>query len=367
MSTQLQSLIAAGNFSWAYLIRLVASELLRRFSEGFLESFAYVYNHLHVPQTDVTLFSASNENIVHASARYFMEYQQMEQRVRLDLPTLADPNVRDLLQESELFARSFHGAGGFGLLSPFDIVHIIALCTEVVSQIWVLITLAGQTTQSGVLVVSLLATILPLIVPFFGFSRKHTDPLYTPREAVAAERQQKMRTLAYNDSYRPEILLFGLGPWILRTWAEARKITLSTEHLPFSRDSILSLSFIFDANLSDLFSALQNVCCVRFITQSCIELSHDAPKVPLIFMFQSSSASLGSITLHRSSVQSVVFAIGHLTTTVRMAFQSVFLMGAFCIAMKIQPRLHPKQESYVEYRPSPRGLQIDMKYVSPLK
>jgi len=183
----------------------------------------------------------------------------MEQRVRLDLPTLADPNVRDLLQESELFARSFHGGSGFGLLSPFDVVHIISLCMEVVSQIWVLITLTGQTTHSGVLLISVLATIFPLVFPCLGLSRKHADPLYTPREAFAAERQQKMRTLAYSDSHRQEILLFGLGPWILRTWAAARRVTLSTEQLAFSRDSILSPSFLLDINISDLFSTIQNV------------------------------------------------------------------------------------------------------------
>ena len=45
-----------------------------------------------------------------------MERRQLEQRLRLDLPTLADPEVRDLLQESDLFVRSFTGLGfGFGL------------------------------------------------------------------------------------------------------------------------------------------------------------------------------------------------------------------------------------------------------------
>jgi hypothetical protein len=285
----------------------------------------------------------------------------MEQRVRLDVPTLADPNVRDLLQESELFARSFHGAGGFGLLSPFDIVHVVSLCTEIISQVWVLVTLTRQITQSGALIVSLLATIIPLIIPYFGFFRKHTDPLYTPREACAVERQQKMRALAYSDTYRPEILLFGLGPWILRTWGDARKVTLATEQLTFSKSSILSLSFFFDVNFADLFSALQNVCLLSFVTQWCIVSL--CGQIPLVFLLRSSPASLGLIALHRNSMQSVVLAIGNLITTARMAFQSVFLMGAFCVAMKIQPRLHPAQEIYAEYRPLPKGIQIVVRWV----
>jgi len=46
-----------------------------------------------------------------------------------------------------------------------------------------------------------------------------------------------------------------------------------------------------------------------------------------------------------------------------MAFQSIFLMGAFCAAMKIQPRLHPEEEDYVEYRGFPRGAEIEVRYV----
>jgi ABC-type transport system involved in cytochrome bd biosynthesis fused ATPase/permease subunit len=41
-----------------------------------------------------------------------------------------------------------------------------------------------------------------------------------------------------------------------------------------------------------------------------------------------------------------------------MAFQGVFLMGAFSAAMKIQPCLKPLKENTVRYRPLPRGVQI---------
>ena len=181
----------------------------------------------------------------------------MELRVRLDLPALADPDVRNLLQESELFARSFYGGSGFGLLSPFGVVHIISLCLEVVSQICVLIVLTRQTPQYQVILISLLATLTPLVIPYLPFSQMHTDPLYTPKEARAAERQQKMRALVYNDSYRQEILLFGLGPWILRTWAAARRATHYNEkRIVFSREFIMSL---FNMNATDLLSTLQNV------------------------------------------------------------------------------------------------------------
>jgi hypothetical protein len=206
------------------------------------------------------MFSLSNETYVHSSARFFVEYQQMEQRVRLDLPTLADPVIRDLLQESELFVRSFNGMGGFGLLSPLDLVHIISLCTEVISHVWVVLSLTGGATHFGVLLFSALSALFPLLMSWFGIPQSHSESLYSPQEARAAERQERMRNLAYSDSHRPEIVLFGLGPWILKSWATARKIILDTEQpLPF-KDRSLSLSLLTNLNLSDLLFALQNVC-----------------------------------------------------------------------------------------------------------
>ena len=63
----------------------------------------------------------ANEDIIQSSARFVMEYRQMEQRVRMDAPTLADPHIRDLFHESDLFVRSFNGTANFGLFSPLDL------------------------------------------------------------------------------------------------------------------------------------------------------------------------------------------------------------------------------------------------------
>jgi ABC-type multidrug transport system fused ATPase/permease subunit len=46
-----------------------------------------------------------------------------------------------------------------------------------------------------------------------------------------------------------------------------------------------------------------------------------------------------------------------------MAFQGIFLMGAFCAAMKIQPRLHPDKKNYVQYQGHSRGAEIEVRYV----
>jgi hypothetical protein len=203
-------------------------------------------------------FRFSNENIVLGSARFFVEHQQLEHRVRLDIPTLADPVVRDLLQESDLFARSFNG-GGFGLLSPLDFVHVLSLTTEIMSHIWLVISLTRGATHFGVLLLSIFSAMLPLLLTRCNFSQRQSDPPYNATEARAAARHERMRNLAYSDAHRPEIALFGLGDWILKSWSSARKIVLASEQPHFLLDS----SFFARINLSDLLFALQNVSLVR--------------------------------------------------------------------------------------------------------
>jgi hypothetical protein len=200
-----------------------------------------------------SLSSSKNENIVLGSARFFVEYQQLENRVRLDIPTLADPAVRDLLQESDLFARSFSG-GGFGLLSPLDFVHILSLTIEIISHILLIISLTRGATHFGVLLLSIFSATLPFLITWCRFSLPETDPPYNVREVRAADRQERMRNLAYSDAHRAEVALFGLGEWILQSWSTARNIVLSSEQPQNLRDSLLSR-----LHLSDFSFALQNV------------------------------------------------------------------------------------------------------------
>ncbi|KAJ6627517.1 P-loop containing nucleoside triphosphate hydrolase protein [Mycena sp. CBHHK59/15] len=313
---ELQSLIISGNFTWSRLLNLVATELIRRIFESLLDSFA-----------------ASNETVVMDSAKFYVEYVQMEQRIRLDIPTLADPSVRDLLQESDLFARSFSGSG-FGLLSPLDFIHIISLATEIFSHLLLILSLTGGATHYGVLLLSIFSATLPLLVTWFGCSHPHSETLYSPREAHAADRQEKMRNLAYNEAHRPEIELFGLGEWILKTWASARKVVLDSEQSHYLRET----SLMSKLNFSDFLFALQNI--------------------PLVLLLQTSSTSLGSLTLYRSSIQSVILASRNLVATSRMVFQGIFLMSAFCAGTNLKPKLQPKAEDVVCYETSLRGASI---------
>ena len=201
-----------------------------------------------------TASRASNETVVTGSARLFIEYKQMEQRVRLDVPTLADPVVQSLLQESDLFVRSFTG-GGFGLLSPLDFIRIFSLLTEIVSHAFLIISLTRGLSHFGILFVSILSCMFPLFLSCFSYSREQMESQASAKEVRAADRQERLRNLAYNDVHRPEIALFGLGDWILKSWTNARKLAIMSEQLSHARNT----SIIDQFNLAELVCAMQNV------------------------------------------------------------------------------------------------------------
>lgn len=90
----------------------------------------------------------------------------------------------------------------------------------------------------------------------------------------------------------------------------------------------------------------------------------DASIGQLPFLLYSSSTSLGSLALYRNSVQSLMFSIRTLVTTVKMAFQSIFIMGAFFAAMAIEPRLSPRPDKRVKYESSGNGMKIEARCAS---
>ena len=203
------------------------------------------------------LFSrrTNNEHIVQSSARFLIEYRQMEKRLQLDVPSLSDPVTRDLFQESDLFVRSFSGMTSLGLLSPFDFVSMLTLTSEIISHLYVIYTLTSDFTHVWMLLFSIASAFLPFILPWFHSGHSHPDSLYTPQEAQAAEKQEKMRHLAHNDSHRPELLLFGLGPWILESWAQARKSLLGLEKPNIFRET----AFLGQVSLNEIMLAAQHV------------------------------------------------------------------------------------------------------------
>ncbi|KAI0347328.1 P-loop containing nucleoside triphosphate hydrolase protein [Trametopsis cervina] len=327
---ELQAVISSSHFSFARLCRLIATDVLRMAVESLIDSLA---NH--------------NADIVQNSARYVMEYQQMEQRLKMDIPTLEDPGVRDLLQESELFVRSFSGLSGFGLLSPLDFFRILTLLAELISHAVMLWSLTARGTHLWLLLFSVLSTILPLISSSWARTDSTTEDRRDAREARATARQNRMHGMAYSEVHRPEIVLFGLGPWVLQSWAKARRITLGLEHCQ---------GFAAENGLVGLFELLAQLDLAGIVTA--------LQNIPILIALQSSSNSLGSFSLYRSSVQSFFFTSRQLVQTLRMGFQGIFLMGAFCAAMEVQPQLQPPERSAIEYKCSGKGMKLELRNVS---
>ena len=153
----------------------------------------------------------------------------METRLRLDIPALATPEVQDLLNEADLFARSFSGIGGaLGLLSPFDLLRsLTTLGTEIAGHGYVLYSLLrgshedshGLTTGQWFLIASaLIPTAMSMLNWFWTWTVSYlgvgddldeaTDwhhTLYSPKEAETAESHERMRRLAYDESFKSEV------------------------------------------------------------------------------------------------------------------------------------------------------------------
>jgi hypothetical protein len=292
-----------------------------------------------------------------------IEYQQISVRARLDAPALADPNVRDLLQESDLFVGSFAGMGGFGLLSPLECVRCLATITELFAHLYILLSLTSSMTHIGILLLSLASSFLPFIDIFTWIGLRRTEyAFYSAAESKHSEKQLKMRNLAYGDTYRSEVLVFGLSSWIVDTWASARRAMLGIENdQPLEYPQLLG-SVVERINTAEMISVLQNVSLsIHFVFMN-RTLTHI--QLPLFLFFQTSTASLGSVALYRNSIHSLIFAVQSLTHTARTGFSSVFLMGAFSASMELQPKMKPTKGVEMPYMSAEKGgMKIQAKYV----
>lgn len=258
----------------------------RKFNIGYCSPL--IETHLHY---DISIFRSHNESIVHSSMRFHMEKRQLEQRLRLDLPTLSDPTIRDLLHESDLFVRSFMGLGfGFGLFSPLDLIRVMSSVAEIASQLFLLYSASGLSRTSissflafgsverttspqlfliGLLflpsILSLLASFIPSL-PLSSLVNGSTasEALYTPADAREAERAERMRSMAHGEPFRAEVILFGLGPWIIGSWSSARKRILGLESQTLDLSSYLGVWsalkwLLTQTNVSEIVILLQNV------------------------------------------------------------------------------------------------------------
>ncbi|CDO68722.1 hypothetical protein BN946_scf184652.g49 [Trametes cinnabarina] len=324
---EVQKSVLSGHFAVNQLMRRALMELLRMVGETALDGLA-----------------SSNENVVHASARFFVEHAQLEYRLRADLPTLSEATVRDLLQEADIFVRSFNGFSSFGLFSPLDGMRIVSLVSELLSHLWILSSLTFGATPLPVILVSVILSAMPCMLSWARNPTKTWGTRVDRLEARLAAKQDAMRHLAHSDAFRPEIMLFDLGPWILRSWARARKALLGLERRHDRAERDVFSKMISQLYLSGAFSAFEHI--------------------PVLLVLNNSTTSLGTFTMYRNALQSLFLTSGTLIHTLRMAFQSIFLMAAFSAARQLRPRLEPPAERVVPFRPALKGMAINIRDLS---
>lgn len=207
------------------------------------------------------MISQQNEAVVNSSAQFVVEYQQISLRARLDAPAFADPDTRDLIQESDLFVGSFAGFGGFGILSPLELVRGFALITELLAHLYILFTLTISVTHLGVLAFSLAMAFFPLvdILSRIGVHKAEDLHSYTAADSQHSEKQLKMRSLVYGEGYRSEVLLFGLSSWIVDSWASARRAALGLSSDHSAEEPNILQSILTSTRISEIAYLLQNV------------------------------------------------------------------------------------------------------------
>jgi ABC-type transport system involved in cytochrome bd biosynthesis fused ATPase/permease subunit len=71
------------------------------------------------------------------------------------------------------------------------------------------------------------------------------------------------------------------------------------------------------------------------------------------------------VALYRNSIHALIFSARSLAHTARTGFSSIFLMGAFCAAMELEPKLKPTKGLQVPYHSAEKGgMKIEAKFVT---
>lgn len=67
--------------------------------------------------------------------------------------------------------------------------------------------------------------------------------------------------------------------------------------------------------------------------------------------------------MYRTTAELLLQTISEFKTSLRLFYQGIFLLGAFHVALSLQPMLSPPQEDKVEYTgDSENGMKIDVQY-----
>jgi hypothetical protein len=161
---------------------------------------------------------------------------QLQNRLRLDIPALADPIVQDMLDESNRFVTSFASSAN-NALTPTGLFNVISDMSQLISQAIVLYSLLRKGAFSSMHLLTVALVLLPRFPNIFR--RLHDwfiapdddwpDELFSQRASALKRRICQMETMAYSAALKAEVVLFGLADWILIQWLDAKKADMQLD------------------------------------------------------------------------------------------------------------------------------------------
>ncbi|KIO28294.1 hypothetical protein M407DRAFT_22503 [Tulasnella calospora MUT 4182] len=308
----------------------------------------------------INLFAAQAERILDAllyynnqNVRYNIdekiEYLYLKSQLTLDIPTLSDDRVAPLLTEAGAFAgfESFTSSNGQYAKSPSrQMVALTDMLRDIVALVSrssvVIHTILGTTKQgtfSLSTVLFLFMSFLPSLLGFLTVVNHHWSRFFLPPMT-----KREIHELGRNGQYKQEILLFGLGDWVMDKWRQANDLT--REERDMARDDL------WKTGVNMARDSVESVCYALIALGA----------FP-------TSISIGNMRLCQTCADSLVNIIKHLNGQMEELVLYVYLGTAFVESLRIQDTLLKSDEKRIDYASvqhlsGRRGMRIEAKNLS---
>lgn len=290
----------------------------------------------------LNLFAAQAERILDAllyynnqNVRYNIdekiEYLYLKSQLTLDIPTLSDDRVAPLLTEAGAFAgfESFTSSNGQYAKSPSrQMVALTDMLRDIVALVSrssvVIHTILG-TTKNGKFSLStmlfLFMSFLPSLLGLLTIVNHHWSRFFLPPMT-----KREIHELGRNGQYKQEILLFGLGDWVMEKWKQANELT--REERDMARDDLWKTGV-------NMFRDSVESICYALIALGAFP----------------TTISIGNMRLCQTCADSLVNIIKHLNGQMEELVLYVYLGTAFVESLRIQETLFKSEEKLIDYQP----------------
>ena len=184
-------------------------------------------------------------------------------------------------------------------------IRIFTTISEILSQAFVLWSMslssarAFHTSQHWAELLILGLAIFPTLFSFFNscfafpLSDRWSQSLQESEDARLEERHERMRGLAYSESFKPEVLLFGLRTWILQSWADAKK-SLMIRPVSLGESTGTAARTFARTSVIEFFSLIQtarNSTCSSVLYSILLHVATSCPAILLCFPWLGDSIS----------------------------------------------------------------------------